>query len=231
MFGGQSGEGGDVGGQTRRGLALAVAGMLLAATTLAETVNSVPAAFDAYRAAVTARDGSAAVDLVTAGSQAFYQRLRDAALTAAPREVADLPPADQLMVLRLRHEFTAAELQPLNGAELIRIAVSEAWASPKVLAPLTVVAVDETGDTATARVERAGEAVPIRLVFRRENAAWKLDLPELARGSDAALAETLAFRARRAKVTVDEVLRWVIEDTSGHLVDKDLWQPLERQAD
>ena len=106
---------------------------------------------------------------------------------------AALPPADRLMVLRLRHEFTADELRPLSGADLIRIGVEEAWSSPKVLAPLAITAVDETGDLATARVERAGEPVPIRLLFRRDAGRWRLDLVELARGSDAALAETLGL--------------------------------------
>ena len=55
---------------------------------------------------------------------------------------------------------------------------------------------------------------------------WRLDLVELARASDAALAATLAFRAERAKVDLDTALRWALEDTSGHLVDKDLWRPL-----
>ena len=210
----------------RRGWAVAVACMLLAAAAGADIGSAVRTAFDAYRAAVTAKDGGAAVELVTANSQAYYQRLRDLALTAPRSEVAALPPADQLMVLRLRHEFTAAELQPLDGADLIRIGVDEAWSSPKVLVPLMIAAVEQAGDTATARVERAGEPVPIRLVFRSELGLWKLDLVELARGSDLALEETLAFRAGRAEVPVEEVMRWVIEDTSGHMVDKDLWVPL-----
>ena len=184
-------------------------------------------AFDRYRAAVTARDGAAALALVTAGSIAHQDRLRALALTATPAEVAALPPADRLMVLRLRHEFTAEELRPLTGAELIRIAVEEAWSSPKVLAPLTVAGVEQVGEVTTLRVERAGEPVPMRLLLRREDGSWRLDLVELARGSDAALAETLAFRAARAKVPEEEVVRWVLEDTSGHLVDKDLWVPLE----
>jgi hypothetical protein len=91
---------------------------------------------------------------------------------------------------------------------------------------LTVSGAALDGDTATLRVERAGEPVPVRLVLRREQGAWRLDLAELARGSDAALAETLAFRATRAKVPLDEVLRWAIEDSSGHLVAKDLARPL-----
>jgi hypothetical protein len=179
-----------------------------------------------YVAALQARDGNAAVALVTAGSLAREERLRDLALAASAATVDALPPADRLAVLRLRHEFTAAELRPLSGADLVRIAVEEEWSSPKPLAVLTVTGAEEAGGTAVLRAERAGEPVPVRLVLRREAGQWRLDLVELARGSDAALAETLAFRAARAKVPVEEVLRWVIEDTSGHLVEKDLWQPL-----
>jgi hypothetical protein len=188
--------------------------------------TQVPAAFGHYVAALADRDGAAAVGMVTRGSLAREERLRDLALAAPPATVAALPMTDRLAVLRLRHEFTAAELRPLSGADLIPIAVEEAWSSPKPLAALTVVGVERAGDTATLRVERAGEPVPVRLVFRREQGTWKIDLVELARGSDAPLAETLASRTERAKVPVEEVMRWVIEDTSGHLVDKDLWQPL-----
>jgi hypothetical protein len=183
-------------------------------------------AFARYVAALQARDGAAAAALVTAGSLVREEQLRDMALAAPPDMVAALPMTDRLTVLRLRHEFTAEELRPLAGTDLVRLTVEEEWTSPKPLAVLTVTGAEVDGDAATLDVERAGEAVPVRLVLRREEGAWKLDLVELARGSDPALAETLAFRAARAKVPLDEVLRWVIEDSSGHLVDKDLWQPL-----
>ena len=194
--------------------AVAIAVLLLGAAA-GDDGQAVRAAFDAYRTAVTARDGRSAALLVSAGSLAAQERLRDLALVAPQGEVEALPPTDRLMVLRLRHEFTAEELRPLSGADLIRIAVEEAWSSPKVLAPLTAVAVEQQEDVAALRVERAGEPVPIRLKFRREAGAWKLDLVELAHGSDAALAESLAFRAQRAKVPIQEVMRWLIEDTSG----------------
>ena len=182
--------------------------------------------FPRYVAALQARDGDAAAALVTAGSLAREERLRDLALSSPAATVDALPPADRLAVLRLRHEFTADELRPLSGADLVRIAVEEAWSSPKPLAVLTVTGTQEAGDTAVLRVERAGEPVPVRLVLRREAGQWRLDLVELARGSDAALAEALALRAVRAGASEDEVIRWVIEDTSGHLVEKDLWRPL-----
>jgi hypothetical protein len=200
--------------------------VLLAMTAPARADMGPADAFARYVAVLQARDGAAAAALVTAGSLVREEQLRDMALSAPPDMVAALPMTDRIAVLRLRHEFTAAELRPLAGTDLVRLAVEEEWTSPKPLAVLTVTGAAVDGAMATLGVERAGEAVPVRLVLRREEGAWKLDLVELARGSDPALAETLAFRSARAKVPLDEVLRWVIEDSSGHLVDKDLWQPL-----
>jgi hypothetical protein len=207
-----------------RGFRLLILFLLLARPVLADAGPA--EAFARYLAALQARDGAAAAVLVTAGSLAREETLRDLALTAPPDAVAALPMVDRLAVLRLRHEFTADELRPLSGADLMGLAVAEEWTSPEPLAVLTVTGAALDGDAATLQVARAGESVPVRLVLRRERGAWKLDLVEQARGSDAALAETLAFRATRAKVPLDQVLRWAIEDRSGHLVDKDLTQPL-----
>ena len=206
--------------------------LVLLATALPAWADAGPAdAFARYVASLQARDGAAAAALVTAGSLAREEQLRDMALAAPPDKVAALPMTDRLAVLRLRHEFTAEELRPLAGSDLLRLAVEEEWTSPKPLAVLTVTGAEVDGDAATLDVERAGEAVPVRLVLRQEEGAWRLDLVELARGSDDALAQSLAFRAGRAKVSVEEVLRWAIEDSSGHLVDKDLTQPLAPGAD
>jgi hypothetical protein len=187
----------------------------------------IQAAYRRYVAALVARDGAAAAAMVTADSLKREERLRDLALAAPADIVAALPPADRLAVLRLRHEFTAAELAPLNGADLVRIPVEEAWTSPEPLSALTVTGVEQQGDEATIKVERGGEPVPVRLVLRHEQGEWQLDLVELARGSDAALARSIVSRAERAKVPVEEVLRWIVEDSSGHLVDKDLSRPLQ----
>ena len=206
--------------------------VLLATGARADDIAAqVQAAFERYVAALAARDGAGAASLVTPASLAHQDRLRDLALHAPRAQVEALPMANRLMVLRLRHEFTAAELRPLSGADLLHASVEEAWSSPKPLQVLTIAGVEATGATAAATVTRAGEPVPLRLLFRRSPAGWQLDLPELARGSDAALEATLSFRADRAKVPLGTVLQWAIEDASGHLVDKDLWAPLERGPD
>jgi hypothetical protein len=201
-------------------------GLVLASAAWAEAGQPVRDAFARYVAAVRERDGAAAARLVTSGSLAREEKLRDFALDAPPATVMALPPTDRLAVLRLRHEFTAEELRPLSGADLVRTAVDEAWSSPKVLAALTPAEVEVTGGVAMLRVERAGDAVPVRLVLRQEFGAWRIDLGELAWGSDGPLEAALRERAAQAGVDLETAMKWAIEDTSGHLVDKDLWRPL-----
>lgn len=203
-----------------------LAAIVLTAPAHADDAEDVRSVFYHYRQAALAHDGGGAAGLVTPGSVDYFQKMRDLALRAQRTELEMLPMADRLLVFRLRHEFTATELEPLSGADLIRTSIDEAWTSPKVLLPITITSVDVGAGAATATPSRAGEPVPIRLVFRRSAASWRLDLVELARGSDAALEEALRLRANRARVDLDTATRWAIEDTSGHLVDKDLWVPL-----
>jgi hypothetical protein len=149
------------------------------------------------------------------GVTVVQHRVADVAVAPAP-EALEQPREE--VARRLRLEFTAADP--------IRISVEEAWSSPKTLQPPTLATVEVTADTASATPTRAGEPAPMRLVFHQAPAGWRLDLVTLTRGADAALAATLQFRAERAGVDLDTAIRWAIEGTSGHLVDRDLWAPL-----
>jgi hypothetical protein len=210
---------------SRAAAAIATA-LLLVWPALADD-GAVAAAFERYRASLLARDGEAAAAAVTEGSHAYYERLKELALRAPREEVAALPLADRLAVLRLRHEFTAQELAPLSGAELIAISVEESWSSPRTLQKLAVTGVEQEGAEAVALVTPSADTTPIRFRFVAEpGGGWRLDLEDLARASEPALAEALATYTERTGLPPEEVPIRTIEETSGHLVEKDLWQPL-----
>jgi hypothetical protein len=184
--------------------------------------------FERYRQAVLAEDGAVAAALVTAGSHAYYARMRDLALHASCAELRVLPPADRLTVLRLRHEFTAEELAPLSGAALIGLSVAERWSASRTLRRLTLGEVELRGEEeAVAVVHQVGAEASICFLFRHEGGDWKLDLAHLARASDPALTVALQACAERTGADPDEVLVRMVENASGHLVDKDLWAPLD----
>jgi hypothetical protein len=192
----------------------------------ADEPEAVRAAFADYRAALIGRDGAKAAEAVSAGSRGYYERLRDLAQWAPREQVAALPLADRIAVLRLRHELTASELAPLSGAELIALSVAESWSSPSTLDRLEVVDVEAGPDRAVALVAASPDDSPLPYLFHREPSGWKLDLAELARASEPALAEAVRIYAERAGADPAAALIIAIERTSGHLVDRDLWAPL-----
>ena len=201
-------------------------GLVLASAAWAEAGQPARDAFARYVAAVRERDGTAAARLVTSGSLAREEKLRDFALNAPPATVMALPPTDRLAVLRLRHEFTVEAFSPaLPGRSRLAPPSTRPGTAPRCGRAHPGRGLGDRR-VAMLRVERAGDAVPVRLVLRQEFGAWRIDLGELARGSDRPRRPRCGERAAQAGVDLETAMKWAIEDTSGHLVDKDLWRPL-----
>lgn len=183
-------------------------------------------AFGRYRDALLARDGSAAATAVTGTSHTYYERLRDLALHADRPTLERLGLAEQVAILRLRHEFTAAELTPLSGSELIATSVAESWDSFNALQRLRIDQVDLQKGEALATVLPSSDREPVSYRFELDHGGWKLDLVHLARSSEPVLAQALELLARRTGAHGTDALVLAVEHSSGHLVEKDLLAPL-----
>jgi hypothetical protein len=188
--------------------------------------TAIRAAFGRYRDALLARDGFGAAAAVTATSHAYYARLRDLALHADRRTLERLGLAEQVAILRLRHEFTAEELMPLSGSELIATSVAESWDSSNALQRLQIDKVDLQRDEALATVLPSSDTAPLSYRFELDHGEWKLDLVHLAQSSGPILAEALELLARRTRTHGTDALVLAVERSSGHLVEKDLFAPL-----
>ena len=90
----------------------------------------VTAAFKAYQAALLAKDGPRAAATLARPTIAYYQRMRDVALSGKAAEIKKLTVGDKLTILRLRVEFSAAELNASTGRASLPTASSTAgWAT------------------------------------------------------------------------------------------------------
>jgi hypothetical protein len=188
--------------------------------------TAIRAAFGRYRDALLARDGSGAAAAVTGTSHAYYERLRDLALHADRRTLERQGLAEQVAILRLRHEFTAAELTPLSGSELIATSVAESWDSSNALQRLHIDKVDLQEGEALATVLPSSDGEPLSYRFELDHGEWKLDLVHLAQSAEPILAQALDLLARRTRTHGTDVLVLAVEHSSGHLVEKDLLAPL-----
>ncbi|CAL9419998.1 hypothetical protein SUDANB95_01826 [Actinosynnema sp. ALI-1.44] len=78
--------------------------------------EAVRKAFEDYRTAVRAKDGKAAVEVVSGEVLSWYVEMKELALKATPERLGRLGFSTHVLVYGIRAEFGAAELkQPLEG--------------------------------------------------------------------------------------------------------------------
>ncbi|HJQ38429.1 MAG TPA: hypothetical protein VKB93_14925 [Thermoanaerobaculia bacterium] len=143
--------------------------------------------FSEYRTALLDGNGAAAADLVTSGTIAYYDEARQLAMSLPRAKLAELDFLSKLMVLRLRHEFTNAQLAALTGRELLAIGVKNGWISKSSVANSELAEVKVDGAKATASLTVAPQ-IPL-FHFQKESGKWKLDLLALFGMGNAAMRQ------------------------------------------
>jgi hypothetical protein len=184
--------------------------------------DEVRATFLRYKDAVVAGDGSAACRELSRRTLDYYGELRDSALRATPDELAESSLARQFEVLRLRDRLTATELESMSGAQLAEAYVNRGWMNSELMSRLTVGFVIHKGDVAEARFGDGPALFPSRLVFHREEGAWRFDL------SVSPMIESKGFQQAFEESELDRVsfLNQLLAGTQPKRPVESLWEPL-----
>lgn len=135
------------------------------------------AAWEAYRAAILAKDGAAAARVVSEGTFAQYAATLDRALTMNRTLLSREDTFDVLMVLAVRSQFNAAEIEGLDGRQFFELGVNEGLIAESTVQGLVFDGVVVTGDEARLTTSNADQAAR-GMHMRREAGAWKVDLGE-----------------------------------------------------
>jgi hypothetical protein len=142
-------------------------------TTFSPEAAEILAALGAYQTALVARDGVGAADLVDEATIRLYAELVAAA--AAQEPVETLPFIDALVIVRLRHRYSAAELSAFGGRDVFIAAVEEGMVSSTVgTDSVALDSVNISGDSATG----VAQGTPV-LWFVREEGTWRVALAEV----------------------------------------------------
>jgi hypothetical protein len=135
---------------------------------------SIRKTFAEYRQALSDGDGAKAADLVSAQTIGYYGEIVDHALNMPRQKLARLDFISKFMVLRIRHEFDQAQIEAMNGRQLLILGVDKGWISKASVAEvdqLSDIKVD--GHRASASIPQASG---IPLFYFLNESAWKLDL-------------------------------------------------------
>jgi hypothetical protein len=180
---------------------------------------------DDYRRAMAARDGQAAVALVTASTLDYYDRMRQKALMAGEPEVRAMSLSDRMMVLFYRHMLDVDQLQSKQGRELFVYSVEQGWGGSQSAGQASLGTITVNGDSASGQILANGRPAPLQFSFAKEQGAWKLDLLPLLEFADRTLNMAIQLGGQSGDAIVIEAL----QQTTGRAPSPDIWQPLIKQ--
>jgi hypothetical protein len=181
-------------------------------------------AFEEYKAAALAADGSAAVRRLADTADAFYDSARNSALTATDAALRQEPVSTQLTVLFMRGSLDAALLRAGTPEELVVAAVDAGLVGEAGLTKLVIEDVVVEGDTANAAVLVDGKKAPFRMTFLRQEGRWTLDLLPVIRLGD----EGFRMVAQQQGIAVDQLVDATLAQKYGKAKAAGLRKPLGR---
>jgi hypothetical protein len=199
-------------------------GLALAAARPAGAVDSsvaVERGFAAYKSALERRDGARAASAVSANSLAYYDRVRQMALTASREELSKVEGTERMLALGMRHQAPAELLATATPAELLAYAVSAGLVTNTAVAETELGEVSIEGERARAWIVVDGEPMRGVLQFVREDGLWKFDL-EFAMRSSSGL---IAALAQKSGLTEDAVIFQLLSQGTGKPVAPEIWIP------
>jgi hypothetical protein len=181
------------------------------ATPSADQTAAVALVFKTYKAAVLAKDGPAAVDVVANTTYEFYDQARVSALDASKQELAALAPAKRMTALVMRGSLQADVLRSSTPKQLLVAAVDAGLIGEDGVKSLEIGQVQVSGESATAAAKVRGAATDFDLAFVRQDGQWKFDLLPLldvgTRGFETA--------AKQQGMTVNEFIDAALEQQYG----------------
>lgn len=191
----------------------------------ADDEQAIRKAFEDYRAALRAKDGEAAVKVVSDRMLSLYLEFKEMALTMPEDGVRQLGASTSLVVYTLRAEFGAAELRGMTSADVVAESVSRGLVSQRSVEVVELDTVTVAGDTAKASMMSSrGGSERLEMPFYREFGSWKFDGLALLPLAD----EALATLAEQQGVTVEQVVDRTLTALYGAERLPELKQPLER---
>lgn len=194
----------------------------VAAPAAADSTAAVTRSFKAYKSALERRDGSAAAAMVSSNSLAYYDRMRDLALTAQRQHLSVLEGTERMLVLSLRHSAPLELLKTASPAELLAYAVDEGLVSDTGIAKTELGEVTLQGERARCWIVIDGEPTRGVMQFVLEEAVWKFDLEFAMRASEGLIAAL----AVQSDMSEDAVILQLLSQAEGWPIDPGIWEPL-----
>lgn len=163
--------------------------------------------FAKAQAALTQRRGSTAVGLLSTGSVARLNAIREAARSGDSVRLGRLEPAERFAALGLRRNLSSSELRRMDLGGLADHALEKGWLGPNLIRQAALGPVRVRGDRATALLLVNNRPAIVQADFLREPAGWRIDLTNTLMIGNQFLKGFAAMNNKSEDAYIDELLK------------------------
>lgn len=163
--------------------------------------------FAKAQAALAQRHGAAAVGLLSTGSVARLNAIREAARSGDSVRLGRLEPAERFAALGLRRNLSSGELRRMDLGGLADHALEKGWLGPNVIRQAALGPVRVRGDRATALLLVNNRPAIVQADFLREPAGWRIDLTNVLMVGNQFLKGFAAMNNKSEDAYIEELLK------------------------
>jgi hypothetical protein len=196
-----------------------------AARAQVDDASAVRDLFNRYKAALLAGDGATAARLVDRETFAYFEEIKSLTLTGGEEDVRKRPFVERLLIVTMRHELPAAELEGMAVEGLLEHAIDAGWIGKQSIMGLGIGEVTVDGDQATAVAITPGQtpadqvASELQYRFIRENGEWRFGFRSLV----ASINQMIAQLTAQMGTDQDALIFVLVEQLSGRKVLPEVW--------
>ena len=183
--------------------------------------------FNRYKAALLAGDGATAARLVDTETFQYFEEIKGLTLTGAEDAVRQRPFVDRLLIVTMRHELPAAELEGMDLEGLLKHAIDAGWIGKQSIMGLGIGEITVDGDEATAVAitpapgarSRGRCRSELRYRFVRDQGEWRFGFKSLVES----INQMIAQLTKQMGTDQDALIFVLVEQLSGRKVLPEVW--------
>lgn len=181
--------------------------------------------FNRYKAALLSGDGATAARLVDSETLQYFEEIKGLALDGAEDAVRERPFVDRLLIVTMRHQLPAAELQDMDLEGLLKHAIDAGWIGKQSIMGLGIGEVTVDGDQATAVAVTPTQSTgtetssELRYRFVRDQGEWRFGFRSLVESINQMIAQI----TKQMGTDQDALIFVLVEQLSGRKVLPEVW--------
>jgi hypothetical protein len=196
-----------------------------AARAQADDVAAIRDLFNRYKTALLSGDGATAARLVDTETFQYFEEIKALTLTGAEDAVRQRPFVDRLLIVTMRHELPATELEGMDLEGLLEHAIDAGWIGKQSIMSLGIGEITVDGDEATAvavtPTQSPGtETSELRYRFVRDQGEWRFGFRSLVESINQMIAQI----TKQMGTDQDALIFVLVEQLSGRKVLPEVWQ-------